>query len=68
MPTGTQYYSVPCVVDWDGDGNKDLLSGYFYNGWIYQYTNVGSNSQPSFIHGNETLLQADGTVISVYYS
>ena len=67
IPTGTQYYSVPCVVDWDGDGKKDLLGGYFYSGWVYQYTNVGSNSQPSFIHGNETLLQADGTTISVAY-
>ena len=66
-PPGNQYYSVPCVVDWDGNGKKDLLGGYFYNGWVYQYTNVGSNSQPSFIHGNETLLQADGSVISVAY-
>ena len=67
FPTGTQYYSVPCVVDWDGDDKKDLLGGYFYNGWVYLYTNVGSNSQPAFIHGNETLMQADGSTISVAY-
>lgn len=67
IPTGNQYYSVPCVVDWDGDGIQDLLGGYFYNGWVYFYKNVGTNSQPSFIQGNETLLQADGTTISVAY-
>ena len=67
MPTGYQYFSVPCVVDWDGDGIQDLLGGYFYNGWVYFYKNVGSNSQPSFIQGNEILLQADGITISVGY-
>jgi hypothetical protein len=67
MPTGNQYFSVPCVVDWDGDGIQDLLGGYFYNGWVYFYKNVGSNSQPSFVQGNEILLQADGSTISVGY-
>lgn len=67
MPTGGNIISVPCVVDWNGDSKKDILGGYFYNGWVYQYINVGTNSQPVFIHGNETLLQANGNVISVAY-
>ena len=67
MPTGGNIISVPGVVDWNGDGKKDILGGYFYEGWVYQYINVGTNSQPAFIHGNETLLQANGFVISVAY-
>jgi hypothetical protein len=67
LPAGGNYISVPCVVDWNGDGNKDLLGGYFFSGCVYQYINVGTNSQPSFIHGNEIQLQANGSAISVAY-
>ena len=63
----TNYIATPCVADWNGDGKKDLIVGYFYEGWIYVYLNEGTNSQPVFIRGNEILLQADGVVISVAY-
>ena len=59
------YTSVPCVVDWDGDGKKDLLVGCFYFGNIYLYLNSGTNSSPVFITG--TKLKADGVDISVAY-
>lgn len=66
-PQGTMiWYAVPCVVDWNGDGKKDLLCGYFENGNVYRFINTGSNSQPSFINGDEAKLQADGTPISVF--
>ena len=61
------FIAVPCVADWNGDGNRDLVVGYFTGGPVYVYTNVGSNSQPVFIQGNEEKLQADGSDIRVAY-
>jgi hypothetical protein len=59
------YASVPCVVDWNEDGKKDLLVGCFFNGNVYLLLNSGSNSAPVFT--TSTMLQAGGTVISVAY-
>jgi hypothetical protein len=59
------YASVPCVVDWDEDGKKDLLVGCFFNGNVHLFLNSGSNGNPVFTLG--TMLQANGTVISVAY-
>jgi hypothetical protein len=59
------YTSVPCVVDWNGDGKKDLLVGCFYNGNVYLYQNSGTNNSPVFTTG--TKLKADGQEISVVY-
>lgn len=59
------YASAPCVVDWNGDGKKDLLVGCFYNGNVYLYLNSGTNSNPVFTTGSK--LQADGVDISVSY-
>jgi len=63
--TGYNYYSVPCVADWNGDGNKDLLVGYFYQGWVYLYINSGTDSLPIFT--SEEILKASGSNISVGY-
>ena len=59
------YASAPCVVDWNEDGKKDLLVGCFFSGNVHLFLNSGSNSAPAFTTG--TMLQADGTVISVAY-
>ena len=37
----------PCVVDWNGDGKKDLVMGKG-NGEVYVYLNEGTNEQPIF--------------------
>jgi hypothetical protein len=54
----------PTVVDWDGDGDKDLLVGETY-GKIYYYENTGTDSSPSFTSGQP--LKADGSTLSVGY-
>jgi len=46
--------SVPCVVDWDNDGLKDVLMGN-RNGTVYVYLNSGSNSNPDFMVGRELM-------------
>ena len=40
--------SAPSVVDLDGDGKKDLLSGNSH-GELYFYSNVGTDPAPSFL-------------------
>ncbi len=55
----------PFVVDWDGDGNQDLLLGQFDGGRIRFYTNTGTHYNPTF--GNFEYLQADGSAIMLSY-
>ncbi len=59
------YYASPCVVDWDGDGLKDLITGQFSYGRIRFYKNEGTNEEP--ILNSFSYLQADGTLISMGY-
>ncbi len=60
-----QYYGAPCVVDWDGDGLKDLITGQFYYGNIRFYKNEGTNESPVF--NSFAYLQADGANITMGY-
>jgi hypothetical protein len=36
------------VVDFDGDGCKDLLVGEMYRGRLRVYRNMGTNNEPRF--------------------
>jgi hypothetical protein len=47
---------VPTVVDWNGDGKKDLIVGQFSNGAIRLYLNEGTDAEPRF--GKFTYLEA----------
>lgn len=60
-----QYYGSPCVVDWDGDGLKDLITGQFYYGNVRFYQNEGTNESPVF--NSFSYLQADGVNIAMAY-
>jgi len=51
--------SAPRIIDWNGDGLKDILVGEVY-GYIYYLQNVGTNSAPVF-NTAEKLLLGDGT-------
>jgi len=41
-------YAAPLMVDWNGDGNQDLICGQFDYGRIRFYPNVGTGSAPVF--------------------
>ena len=60
------YHPVPEVVDWDGDGDQDLLLGGYVTGMIFYYENTGRR----VVDGTPELkfrgpLEADGTVLDV---
>ncbi len=55
----------PYVIDWDGDGLKDLIVGQFSNGKIRFYPNSGTNANPVFT--GYTFLKAGGIDITMAY-
>ncbi|MFO7627421.1 MAG: hypothetical protein R6V62_09205 [Candidatus Fermentibacteraceae bacterium] len=59
------YYGAPCVVDWDGDGLKDLVLGQFASGNIRFYKNEGTNANPVF--NTFSMIYADGSPITLPY-
>lgn len=59
------YYGSPCIVDWDGDGLKDLVMGQFTSGKIRFYANSGSNDSPVFT--GFSYIQSDGADITLPY-
>jgi hypothetical protein len=56
-------YSAPFVVDWNGDGKKDLLVGQKDLGKIRLYVNQGPDAAPSF--SGFTYLKCAGSDISL---
>jgi hypothetical protein len=59
-------YSSPITCDWDSDGDKDLLVGQFFYGYISFYENIGTNYAPVF--GDSHFLYADDSLITLPYS
>ncbi len=57
------YYGAPCITDWNGDGNKDMVLGIFTGGNIRFYANENTNDSPVF--NSFTTLKADGTNITL---
>ncbi len=54
--------SSPCVLDVDGDGKKDLLTGNT-EGQVLLYLNTGTDASPAF--SGYTLVEANGTAINL---
>lgn len=58
-------YSVPSYVDWDNDGDNDLIigeGGNGYPGYIRVYLNTGSRSEPAF--SGFSHVQSDGAILT----
>ena len=53
-------HATPYVVDWDGDGKKDLLVGQFSGGKIRVYRNLGDGKLAT-----GDWLKADGAVAEI---
>ena len=56
-------HAAPLVVDWNGDGKRDLLVGQFGGGLLHVFLNEGTDAAPKLAAG--TRFQAggkDGTV------
>jgi hypothetical protein len=41
-------HATPNLLDWDGDGKRDLLVGQFGGGKVRVYRNVGTDAAPAF--------------------
>jgi hypothetical protein len=41
-------HATPNLVDWDGDGKRDLLVGQFGGGRLRVYLNSGTDADPKF--------------------
>jgi len=57
-PLRVQMHSDPFFVDWDGDGDQDLLSGSAQGG-VFLFENTGSKTGPKFAAAS-TLLEPTG--------
>ena len=56
-------HAAPYVVDFDGDGVRDLLVGQFGQGRCRIYRNLGTDAAPRF--ADFTLFEAGGKVAEV---
>ncbi len=57
-PMGVEMHGDPFLVDWDKDGDLDLLSGSAQGG-VFLFTNTGSKTAPAF-GARQTLLEPAG--------
>ena len=62
-PIDVGNYGAPCIADWNGDGNKDMILGIFASGNIRFYANENTNDSPVF--NSFTSLKADGATITL---
>lgn len=62
------YVATPYVVDWDNDGDPDLLAGGFVTGQIFLFENVGKNEDGTPKLTARGALEADGKPIDTVWA
>ncbi|MFB3903698.1 MAG: FG-GAP repeat domain-containing protein [Acidobacteriota bacterium] len=62
-----EYTSVPEVVDWDGDGDKDLLLGGYLTGFVFLYENTRQAKGVPVLKSRGPL-EADGKTIDMQWA
>lgn len=58
-------HATPCVVDWNEDGEKDLLLGQYTDGKINFFENTGTDKSP--VLKVPVFLQAGGVDITLAF-
>lgn len=62
------YYNAPTIVDWDGDGRLDILTGGYTTGQIFFFRQVGRESDGTPALHYVGPLEADGKTLDVGWS
>lgn len=52
--------SSPCIADFDGDGDQDIITGEFVDGFTW-FENIGTRKKPRFAEGRQ-LSNTDGEI------
>ena len=64
----SDYVATPYVVDWDNDGDPDLLAGGFVTGQIFVFENVGKKEDGTPKLTARGALEADGKPIDTVWA
>jgi hypothetical protein len=65
IPLEVSLMSKPTVVDWNNDGNKDLVVGQYTDGNVWLFINKGTDAEPVFNGGS--LIESNGTPITTTF-
>ena len=52
----THGWPCPCMLDWDGDGDLDMICGEFLDGFTY-FQNIGTRTEPKWAKGVKLTLE-----------